>query len=188
MSLLDAVEPAHDDALKAFAAELDAGRWWVYVPLDALRTYHYVEEAGLDPRSPPPQLVLKRPIGRPEAGDDRQYWATSTHFTDATLLRDRLGLATYAKSTQVFQVRVDVADPMRPLFIPTALDSGGFPAWRCPPAGHTRPWGMTRNLKDDDAAEPELLALPDGANPLAADHVGQVATPPPKDYLAQRLK
>ena len=76
--------------------------------------------------------------------------------------------------------------PGRPLYIPTALDAGWYPAWRRPPPAHAEPWGMTRHLRSDAPSEPELLALPDDADSRLALYVGRVATAPPRDYLRAR--
>jgi hypothetical protein len=160
------------------------GPWWVYVKLDALLAYGFVDPAGIDRRSPPRRLRLDRPWGRP----GRAYWTTSTLAADATAIRDRLGLTHFERRSQVYRLTVDVeTDPARLLFIPTAIDSDGFAAWRRPPPGHADPWGLTRNLSDDAAAEPELLALPEPADPREAVYVGEVATAPPNGYLAVRF-
>jgi hypothetical protein len=163
------------------------GAWCVYQKLDALLLYRYVDETGIDRRTPPPRVALERPFGRPATGDDRHYWTTTAAGADATVLRDRLGLLHYARGSQLFRIGVEVdADPARPLFTPTALDSEAHPAWRCPPPGDPGPWGWTRHLQDDTAAERELLARPHVGDPREATYVGQVATPPPSGYLAQR--
>ena len=165
-----------------------SGAWRVYTHLDALLDYGYVDGSGIDLDRPPPRLTLRRPYGRAESGSERPFWMTTADGADATDLRDRLGLARYAEGVHVFRISLAIdARPARTLFIPSALDSGAFPAWRRPPAHHTDPWGMTRHLVTDAPTEPELVTFPDEADGRAATHIGPVATPPPRDYLAHRL-
>jgi hypothetical protein len=89
---------------------------------------------------------------------------------------------------EIYRISIVIdANPGRELHIPSALDAGVHPAWRCPPPGHGDPWGMTRDLRTDAAAEPELLAHPDGVDGLVAEHVGKVQEPPSDNYLLVRI-
>lgn len=163
------------------------GTWRTYVTLRALQKYGYVRKVTR-PRSPPPRrLRLERPIGRPEAGADLFFWVTPKESADADELRDRLGLGHMADGEELYRIEIPMAaSPARPLHIPTALDSRANPRWRRPPSGHKEPWGLTRDLRTDDAAEPELLARPHAGDPLEARHVGRIRRVPSTGYLARR--
>lgn len=164
------------------------GPWRTYLSLSTLQKYGYVSKVTRPGSAPPRRLPLRRPIGRTEAGDDRVFWITPAAGTDADELRDRLGLGRIADREELYNVEVAVdAEPDRPFHIPTALDSNAAPEWRRPGPRHSSPWGMTRDLRTDDEAEPELLARPHTSDPLEANHVGPVRNAPPTDYLGKRL-
>jgi hypothetical protein len=164
-----------------------AGAWWHHVALESLQKYKYVSLALRGGTRPPPRLRLARPVGRPETGADLPFWITNATGAGADDIRDKLGLCFVPRGAQLYRIHIGVdAAPGRPLYIPTALDAGSYPAWRRPGASHTDPWGMTRHLETDVASAPELLALPDPADELDAHHVGLVGTDPPRGYLRER--
>ncbi|WP_437677910.1 hypothetical protein [Sorangium sp. So ce131] len=160
--------------------------WWHHVTLKALRDYGYVSLAIKRSR-PPPRIPLARPIGQSAGGAGVSVWVTSSTAPDADDLRDRLGLCTVKSGNHFYRIRIAVRSaPGRPLYIPTALDAGWYPAWRRPGPGHTDPWGMTRHLRTDAPSEPELLVLPDAADAREARYLGEIRTTPPRGYLRKR--
>lgn len=75
------------------------------------------------------------------------------------------------------------------LATPSAFDADFRPAWAVPPASHTHPWGLTRDLETGARPWPEVI-LPgqslQGAN-LRAERVGDEPVGPIEfDYLAGR--
>ncbi|KYF49834.1 hypothetical protein BE04_21375 [Sorangium cellulosum] len=162
------------------------GDWWHHVTLKALQGYKYLSRAVKRSR-PPPRVSLARPIGQSASGAGVSVWITRSTGADADDLRHRLGLCTIKSGNHLYRIRMAVsAAPSRPLYIPTALDAGWYPAWRRPDAGHNAPWGLTRHLRTDAPSEPELLVLPDTADAREARYVGEVRTAPPRGYLAKR--
>jgi hypothetical protein len=164
------------------------GHWWHHVTLKTLQRFQYLSRAvKIGPSRPPARLPLVRPIGRAASGGGLSLWITTKTGSDADSLRDRLGLCFVKSGSHLYAVRIAMdALPARPLYIPTALDAGWYPAWRRPPSGHAAPWGMTRHLRTDDPSEPELLALPEDTDGRLAQYVGRIATAPPRDYLRAR--
>lgn len=164
-----------------------SGTWWHHVPLRALERFRYVSPALHGVSRPPPRLPLRRPIGRPETGPDRSFWITAATNASADEIRNRLGLCLIIRGEILYRIRIEIdRAPARPLYIPTAVDAGFYPAWRHPGSGHSGACGLTRHLTTDAASERELLALPDDADATVAQHVGRVDTAPPRDYLRAR--
>jgi hypothetical protein len=162
------------------------GTWWHHVTLASLQKFNYFTLA-VRPASPPPRLPLARPMGRAQNGANRSLWITTTTGPNADDLRDRLGLGGMMRDDQLYRVRMGVGvAPLRPLYIPTALDAGWYPAWRRPAPSHAAPWGMTRHLQTDAPSEPELLTLPHMADAQEAGYVGRIGTDPPRGYLRAR--
>lgn len=162
------------------------GTWWTHVPFSKLVQYRYVK-TGLKGSIPPPKVRLERLFGRPEQAPDMSLWITNMTGDDADDIRNRLGLGHVMRGEWLFRIQVELTvSPTRPLFIPTALDAGYFPAWRRPPANHTEPWGMTRHLKTGKPCERELLALPDDNDASEGSCIGKVDTQPPKGHLRAR--
>jgi hypothetical protein len=160
------------------------GSWRNYATLGGLQYKKLLDPNDPVDRDDPPR---KLKIARLGSTDGRAFWITTAKGTDATDLRDRLGLAHVRKGEHMYRVRVEVdGAPKRKLYIPTVLDSGAYEAWRRPPPGHTDPWGMTRHLKTGDPAERELLALHHHEDPRRARKVGRVEEDPPKGYLPPR--
>ena len=126
-------------------------------------------------------------MGRPVSGADRTFWITDTTHADADGIRDSLGLCWMPRGAEIYRVCIRLPRaPTRPLFVPSALDAGFYPAWRRPSPAHPSGWGMTRHLESDLPSHPELLAMPDAADDLEAVHVGAVTTDPPTGYLRAR--
>lgn len=160
------------------------GPWWTHVTLTALQKRGYVSLAHPRASRPPRRLPLKQRIG---TGAPFPFWITDFTTHQADDIRDRLGLCHVIRGEQIYKVSIAIAvATSRPLYVPTALDAGFSPAWRHPGAGHTASWGMTRHLETDEASQRELLALPDPADAMAADHVGLVSSDPPRGYLRAR--
>ncbi|XXT17447.1 hypothetical protein WME94_45190 [Sorangium sp. So ce429] len=160
--------------------------WWHHVTLKQLQAYKYLSRAVKRSR-PPPRIALDRPIGETASGAGVSVWITKNTGNDADDLRDRLGLCVMKSGNHLYRIRIAVRSaPSRPLYIPTALDAGWYPAWRRPNSGHNAPWGMTRHLRTDAPSEPELLVLPDAADDREVRYVGEVRTAPPRDYLSNR--
>jgi hypothetical protein len=162
-----------------------AGAWCTHVGLTTLQKHKYLARSSTKGARPPLRLSLTRPIGRTKEGTDVLFWITNATSKSADEIRDRLGLCFVKRGETLYRIGVDAARG-RPLYIPTALDAGFYPAWRRPASAHTHPWGMTRHLATDAPSEPELLALPDAADDRQAHHVGLVRTDPPDGYLAAR--
>lgn len=163
------------------------GPWWHHVTLDALQKYGYASKA-LKGSRPPRRLPLARRIGRPETGADRTFWITNETGNDADDVRDRLGLCRCMRGQQLYRIRIDLTVARRPLYIPTALDAGFYPAWRRPARSHVEPWGMTRHLGTGEMSERELLALPDDMDASQGQHVGPITSDPPLGHYKARRR
>lgn len=164
------------------------GRWWTHIQYSKLVQYRYVTTASKG-AVPPPKVRLERPFGRPERGPDMSFWITNETGDNADDIRDRLGLGHVPRDEWLYRIGVELtSSPDRPLFIPTALDAGYFPAWRRPPASHNDPWGMTRHLKTGKPSQRELLALPDDHDASEGSCVGRVGTQPSKGHLRARRR
>lgn len=160
-----------------------AGPFWHHVPLRALQKYGYVSLAAMAKGSRAPRRVrLTKPIGHSTG-----FWITDATSGNSDDIRNRLGLCFCARGEQLYRIGIRVGPvPSRPLYIPTAVDAGYYPAWQRTDVGHAHPWGLTRHLVTNVASEREILALPDAADSRWADLVGTVATDPPRDYLLVR--
>lgn len=162
------------------------GTWWTHITLEALQKYGYASKA-LKGAPPPRRLPLTRRIGTAADGAALTFWITDATSSSADDIRDRLGLCYLVRDQQVYRVRIDLtAAPARPLYIPTALDAGFYPAWRRPAPDHTAPWGMTRHLGSGAPCERELLALPHDTDTPTCDYVGAITTDPPTDHYRAR--
>lgn len=163
------------------------GAWWNHVGLATLQKHNYVSLALHKGSKPPRRLPLKRPIGQADTGEGFSIWITTATSASADDIRDRLGLCFALRGDTLYRISIGIdTAAARPLYVPTAVDAGFYPAWRRPGAGHTEPWGMTRHLETDGPSEPELLALPDSADAMEAHFVGIVGTEPPRGYLRAR--
>lgn len=164
-----------------------AGAWWNHVELSKLIRFSYISSALHRGSRPPPRLPLRRLIGLPEDGRDRSLWITPATSASADDIRNRLGLCYVDRGACLYRVRIGIdAAPTRPLYIPTAIDAGFYPAWRHPGCGHSEACGLTRHLETDEPCERELLTLPHSADALEALYVGEVQTAPPRAYLRLR--
>ncbi|MBK9266418.1 MAG: hypothetical protein IPM54_42355 [Polyangiaceae bacterium] len=162
--------------------------WRTYMTLDKLQRHGFVSGAAVDPSAAPPRLPLTRRWGSDGAGNEYPFWITTmTDGGDADEVRDRLGLAHLPAGEVLYRVAVHVDDKKRPLHVPSAIDAGFSPPWRRPPKSHSEPWGLTRDLRDDRPAEPELLATPNDADERSAHQVGLLRRSPPTDYLVKRI-
>jgi len=162
------------------------GAWWTHVPLRSLQKNGYVS-LSLKAARPPRRVRLQRPLGRAASGFSFSTWITNKTGTNAEDLRDRLGLWFVARGEELYRIRFGVGTaPSRPLYIPTALDAGWYPAWRRPDPGHVDPWGMTRHLVTDAPSQHELLALPHIADDREAHYVGPILTDPPRGFFGTR--
>lgn len=163
------------------------GTWWHHVSLGSLERYNYVSHALHRVSRPPRRLPLARPIGRPEKGPDRSFWITAATSPRADDIRNRLGLCLVVRGDVLYRIGIEIdGAPARVLYIPTAIDAGFYMAWRHPGVGHKATCGMTRHLETDATCEPELLALPDHTDAREAQHIGTIATDPPREYLRAR--
>lgn len=164
------------------------GAWGTFTSLRKLRRFDYVAPVSTEPTEAPPRIALRRRYGTDAARPgEHPFWITSAAGGDADDLRDRLGLTTVDARETLYRIEVAI-HPSRPMFVPTALDSGGEPAWRQPPAGHHGPLGLTRDLRDDAPREPELLVHPDDADARVATQVGRLTRPPSREYLGRRCR
>ncbi len=160
--------------------------WWHHVTLKQLRKHKYISRSMKKAQSPQ-RLQLVRPMGRPAQGADRTFWITDTTHASADEIRNRLGLCLIKRGEDLYRVSIGAAaTPPRPLYVPSALDAGFYPAWRRPSPAHPAGWGLTRHLATDACSQPELLAFPHAADDLRAHRVGPVLTAPPRGYLRAR--
>lgn len=159
--------------------------WWHHVTLAQLQRFQFVSFAMKASR-PPRRLPLLRPVGRPARGMDRIFWITDATHPSADDIRNHLGLCLIPRGEELYRVRIGASAAGRPLYVPSALDAGFYPAWRRPNPAHASGWGMTRHLETDACSQPELLAFPDAADERSANHVGPVQTDPPRGYLRAR--
>jgi hypothetical protein len=159
--------------------------WSSYSTLEKLVRRGFVPTPLVRTR-PPRRLPLSRPYNTDAAGGSRCFWITTARGADPDDLRDRLGLDTVAANEALYRLDLAVNAP-RPAHVPTALDAAAKPPWRHPPPGHAEPWGMTRDLRDDRPAEPELLIHAAPGDPRFVSLVGEIARQPSDDYLKKRI-
>lgn len=104
----------------------------------------------------PPRVRLSTPLF---AESPRRFlWTTFDEEVDGlspTRVAISLGLPHFTPRQAVY--KVSLGEWPDTTYIPTCMDSGIFEAWMRPPAGHTNPWGMTRDLLFGSSLKPELL-------------------------------
>lgn len=157
--------------------------WRTYMTFKKLLDRGFASGASVTPAGAPRRL----PLSRPYDSGPYPFWITNMKDRgNPDEVRDRLGLAHLPAGAVVYRVGVRV-DEKRSLHIPSAIDAGFSPPWRKPPATHADPWGLTRDLRDDRPAEPELLATPSNDDERHAELIGTLRQSPPTDYLVKRI-
>lgn len=117
-----------------------AGTWCHHVGLGDLKRYNYVSSALQRMVRPPPRIPLARRIGQREDGSVDVFWITNHTGANADDIRNRLGLCMTVRGDHLCRINIGVDRvPNRPLFVPTAVDAGFYPAWRHPGPSHTHP-------------------------------------------------
>jgi len=163
------------------------GTWSTCMTIDKLQRFGFVASAQSPGVAPPRRVTLSRRYGTSADGAEHPFWISTCASHDANEVRDRLGLCLVLKGQHLYRLEVSVeVDPERDLYRPSALDSEAQPAWRRPPPEHNEPWGMTRDLRTDAAAEPELLTKSHREDGLYAAFVGSTTESPSTAYLTAR--
>ena len=137
-----------------------------YTHVSGEQAARYGSRAPIDPRRPFATVELPRFKWRESRGglelESRFIWVTwpipgRRLPRDPTVVKRELGLAHFDAGDCVYRIRVEVDASADTCFVPTCLDAGLYEAWAPPPAGHTDPWGLTRDLSSGDPTWPELL-------------------------------
>ena len=159
----------------------------------------------LDPVRPPRRVTLTGPLKARR--DPVSGWVPYTRFiwltfgrggrrpsrVDPTAVKRELGLDHFPPGSFVYRFELNLLDN-QDCYIPTCLDAGLREAWKPPPMGFARPWGLTRNLTNGAPGWPELLVETDAYLSVTAP-VGTLvsqrgaATPIRRvrcDYMARR--